>query len=249
MTEAARRVWIVAGQGTCRRWSRALSEVGLEALELPWGEPAPAEDLETACALLRQGEGDLVLFTSRNAVEVLPEHVGTGHRSACVGHGTAKAARARGFEVVLVGQAGGEVLARRLLGGRPSTRDVLFLRGHEARPEAQAVLEAAGVTVRSLAVYRMDLRARFEADVGQAAEPAALLLGSPRAADVLRGALKSARRELPMALALVAPGAVTAEHAATILGRAIHVAEHVNPAGLAKAVLASLETLEEQQHG
>ena len=245
MNADARPVWVVAGAGTCRRWSRALGDEGLEGIELPWSVLRPDPQLDRLATALADAPERLVLFTSRSAVAVLPDGVGVGRRCACVGPGTARAASACGFEVALVGAAGGAALARSLLAELPEERAVLFLRGREARPEAEDALLAAGVGVRSLTVYRMDVQPDFAAVVRAAPEPSAILLGSPRAADALHEALAATDRPLPPSVVLVAPGAVTAAHAGAKFGRAIQVAQHVDPAGLAQSVHEALSDREE----
>jgi len=239
----------VAAGATCRRWSRALGAVGLEAVPLPWSQAQPEPAAAPLGRALEQGRGEFLLFTSRNAVAVLPPGCGRGHRCACVGSATAQAAGERGFEVILTGEAGGEELARQLLARVPDLSGLLFPCGRVTRPEAKAVLSAAGISVRSVTVYALEARTAFAGEVAAAPSAAALLLGSPRAVDALQAALARTGRHLAEGGVLVVPGSVAARHAAGKLLARICTAQHVDAAGLARAVLESLAETENKDDG
>jgi uroporphyrinogen-III synthase len=133
------------------------------------------------------------------------------------------AARARGLEVAWVGDAGAEDLARRVAASLPGGR-VLFLAGRDARREGPQALEAAGLDVEEVVVYRMAPREAFAGEVQAAPRPAALVVGSPRAGEALAGALPSARRAEVLAAPAVVPGATSAEALSALGFRAVTVA-------------------------
>ncbi len=234
MTAAVPVVWVVAGRETAESWVTALRTQGCAAGALVWAEAR----MTPPTAL---PEADLVLFTSRRAALALPEGAGADRPAACVGAGTASAARARGFDVVLVGEAGGSDLAARILAERPEARQVLFLCGQDARREAPDALRAGGVAVESLPVYAMEPAPDFGMHVARSPEPAAVVLGSPRAADALAEALQAVDRTLPEDAVVVVLGAVTAERATERFGRYVARASSTDADGLAGAVRAALD--------
>jgi len=235
-------VWVVAGERSARRWVAALREAELAAGALVWAAAAsllegraPGDPGLGACA-----DADLVLFTSRHAALVLPDGHGAGRLAACVGRGTAEAAAARGYDVVLVGARGSADLAARLVAERKDVRRVLWPCGRDARREAPDVLEAAGLDVVAVPVYAMVEAPDFAARVGAAPEPAAIVLGSPRAVLALETALATAGRDLPAATVLAVLGSVTAERAAATFERYVAQASRTDGAGLARAVTEAL---------
>ena len=228
-------VWVVAGAETAARWVHALRKEGLAAGALPWSAPR---------ALAWEGFRDprpaLVLLTSRRAADVLPPGAGTGIRAACVGASTAEAARARGFEPVFVGEAGGAALAATILAAPGVPPRVVFLAGADVRHEAVEALEGGGVIVETLPVYEMAPCEGFDGRVRDAPEPAAVALGSPRAAEALHAALGRIDRSLPATAVCGVLGAVTAERATALFDRYVAVAERTDPEGLAGALRAVL---------
>jgi uroporphyrinogen-III synthase len=227
-------VWVVAAADTAARWTRVLRREGFAAGALAWSEVRPVRDVPA-----RLPPADLVLLTSRHAVEALPAGAARGRAAACVGEATARAAGEAGFDVVLVGTAGGAELARRTLAGRPGLEGVLFLVGAHARAEAQEILEGAGVRVERRVVYETAPRAAFPAEVAGAPEPEGIVAGSPRAVEALAAALRGAARRLPARLAVAVPGSVTAERAAALLERYVARAERAEARALADALRAA----------
>jgi len=226
--------WIVATRETAERWQSAFA--GLDPQVLPWGAVGPPEDVGAAARAVSAGAFDLVLFTSRHAPAALPAGSGTGLRCACVGAGTAAAAEERGFEVGLVGRAGGADLAARLLEAETGLRTVLHVRGAEARPEAREALEAAGVQVADVVAYAVVPLASFDARIAEGRFPRALVLGSPRAVAALYGALSRTGRTLPRDAVIIAPGETTAAAARAHWPERVEVAERNDPRALADLV-------------
>ncbi len=232
MSAAPPVVWVVAARASAVRWVAVLREHGVAAGALIWAEARPLVADDVALP-----EAELVLFTSRQALDVLAYGAGDGRRAACVGAGTARDARAKGFEVVLVGEQGGAHVAARIGEELPGTSSVLWLRGEAARPEARDALVARGIEVHELPVYAMVPAEDFGARVAAAPPPDAVIVGSPRAVD----ALAAAGRALPEAAHVITPGALTAEHVAATWKRYGTCAPSADADGLAEAVLGALD--------
>jgi uroporphyrinogen-III synthase len=187
-------VWTVASADTARRWAAAVRAAGHDALPLAWSEIVGVGDPDDVVRAIARVGPDLVLLTSPNAVRHLPAGLGDGLDAACVGEATAEAARGVGFAVRHVGRGTGMDLALELVAaGAPGL--VLFLRGETVRPEGTEVLERAGWRVEDQVVYAARPRAAFGAEVAAAPAPAAVVVGSPRGAQALEAALRSARRD------------------------------------------------------
>jgi uroporphyrinogen-III synthase len=200
--------WIVASEGTVRRWRQGLERLGRAAVPLPWSEVLPPDEPEALAEALSEPT-DLVLLTSANAVRWLPS--GARPPAACVGAATAEAARAARFEVLLVGEGGGADLAHAILADLPDARRVLFLRGGDAREEATEVLRAHGRSVRSAVAYETRPRAAFVSEVRAAPPPrGGIVVGSPRAAEALADALDISGRAEERQVLVVAVGETTA---------------------------------------
>jgi uroporphyrinogen-III synthase len=127
-----------------------------------------------------------------------------------VGEATAMAARAAGFEVVLVGREGAAALVEALLARSPRPRRVLWLRGEEVVAHGAQRLSAAGVALEEVVTYAARPLAGFAEEVRAAPEPGAVLVQSPRAALALADALLAVDRVLPRSTGLYGLGASTA---------------------------------------
>jgi uroporphyrinogen-III synthase len=101
---------------------------------------------------------------------------------AAVGERTALVARDAGFDVELVGCAGGAELGSLLLGRVAAGSTVLNPCGREHRPELADVLATGGVAVLRLVVYGTELTPPQELPELPAGRPRAVVLSSPRAA-------------------------------------------------------------------
>jgi uroporphyrinogen III methyltransferase/synthase len=154
------RIMVTRAAGQAERVVRAVAELGGEPMVVPLTRvvplPAPLERLERFA---------WVVFTSANAVDRFMAELRTSGRDAralaaarlaCVGKATAAALGRHGLTADLVpphGDAAG--LARALLAaGSPGP--VLMPRAERGREEAVDILTAAGVTVETVAVYRLD---------------------------------------------------------------------------------------------
>jgi uroporphyrinogen-III synthase len=177
---------------------------------LAWSTLVPRLEPAQALGAVRYHRPDLVLLTSPFAVAMLGAGAAQGQPAACVGEATAMAARAAGFDVVVVGRAGAAALVETLLARHPRPRSVLWLRGAEVVGVGAERLRAASVAVHEVITYDADPRAAFAAEVQAAPEPAAVLVHSPRAAVALADALLAVDRVLPRGAGLYGLGASAA---------------------------------------
>jgi uroporphyrinogen-III synthase len=189
------------------RLTQRLRAAGWDARHWPAFDLLPARDPQHARARLAQtAPGDLLVFVSPAAVracaELLPRWP-SGVRAAAVGAGTARAFHAAYGAAVdclspddAAGEGGSEALYARLAAA-PWPRRVLILRADQGREWLAERLQAAGVTVETLSVYRreplqLDPNARSElARAIAAGHPPTLLVSSSEAIAALRDAVAS----------------------------------------------------------
>lgn len=175
--------------GGCVLWEEVLA---IEPLEAPLLAPRLAD----------LGPGDALVLTSAHAARRLRGcAVPAGVRVAAVGQATARALAEAGLGVDLVGTGGARELARALAPER-GTR-VLFPCAESPRPELEQELQARGVRVERLALYRTRARADVRLDL----QAAVRLYLSPSA---VAAALAFEREHGPRARR-VAVGPTTAE--------------------------------------
>lgn len=221
------RVWITrpqpAAQESVARWmaagasARAVPTVQVRGLHLN-----PAE-VPKVIQVVRDG---WIVLTSANAARFLMEAASLHHDlltllrqrpAACVGQATARAARARGFQVEhIAARATGSDLARELVSARRA--DMFLLPGSDLqRPEVELNLRAHGADVTSICVYDtapVQELAAADADDLRAHTVDAVALYSPSAAaGLVRGAAAGgiAVTQLPPVLALGPTTAASAE--------------------------------------
>lgn len=135
---------------------------------------------------------DLVVLTSRGAVQALRGHPGlrlvTGLPTLAVGEATAAAARAAGFSDVRA--AGGDLfsVAEAIEADPNRPRTVLHLAGRDRSGDLAALLAAAAVAVLTRVCYRAEAAKALPADAVAAlreGEIDAVLSFSPRSATTL----------------------------------------------------------------
>jgi len=232
-----------------------LRAAGWDALHWPAFELLPPREPERARARLAQvTPGELLVFVSPTAVracaDVLPQWP-PGVRAAAVGAGTARAFHAAYGAAVdcldpasATGEGGSEALFARLA-GMPWPSRVLILRAEQGREWLAEQLQAAGVAVEALSVYRreplrLDPAARSElARVMGSGRPPVLLVSSTEAVEALHKAVVA----IPSAWDWLRGGTALAIHA--------RIAAALRQAGFAivslvqadeEAVLAKLES-------
>jgi uroporphyrinogen-III synthase len=173
---------------------------------LAWARLVPRMPEAQVLAAIKYHRPGLVLLTSAAAVSMLAPGSVTGEPAACVGEGTAEAARRAGFHVALTGGAGSVALADAVLASRPRPRRLLWLRAEEATLAGAERLRMEGLEVAEVVAYAAEPLPGFGTAVRAAPEPGAVLVESPRGATALAGALLAADRTLPRACGLYALG-------------------------------------------
>ncbi|MEZ5066625.1 MAG: uroporphyrinogen-III synthase [bacterium] len=179
----------------------ALRRHGATVELLPVIETRPEENGRRAfaAALAKTGQGDWLLVTSARACEGLPPVPDTV-RVGAVGPGTAAAFERRaGRAPDLVGDGGGEALARlvrREAGAALAGRTVLWPASDRADHAAIAELEGAGARVRVFATYEVAARSGARDELASRFGRAgldAVVVTSPSAARVLADAGRGCR--------------------------------------------------------
>ena len=235
MSDTRVTVWVVATSDTAARWGRALADAKLEPLVLPWGTVVAGPDAENVRPALDADASRWIVVTSASALRFLPDDVGAGRHTACVGPHTANAATERGFVVGLLGTEGGAALAHQLVGGPGPTR-ALVLRSRTGRDDVESILSASGWEVEVLDTYAVEPDAAFAARIANAPAPRAAVIGSPRAARALQVAL-GARDDLDIeALSHVVVGETTAQALRDEGCARVAVADHPTPLALVATV-------------
>jgi uroporphyrinogen-III synthase len=221
--------------------SSALAALGAAVRRVPVVETLPPLDpAELAREASRLAEYDWVVFTSARAVEALAAAAGGGPpaRVVAVGEGTARAARAAGWEPRVIGGQGAVALAA-ALGGTLEGRSVLFPCADRARPETAERLREAGAQVRTVTAYRTLAREGAEAALAAALareDLDAATFTSPSAADVLARAVPVA----DVRPRLAAIGRSTAERLRAAGARDVVVARKPTFEALAGALARAL---------
>jgi uroporphyrinogen-III synthase len=139
-------------------WIDALRAGGVEAVALPTvrTDDVPPDE-KTDEFVARDAPYALVVLTSKRAAYALPRwkrHLAFAP-VAVVGKETAYGAAAYGFPAAIIGEAGAEALAERLVGGDDLRgKTVLWPCGEAPLPTLKERLEAAGAKVVAPVVYR-----------------------------------------------------------------------------------------------
>lgn len=210
------RVAITRDESTDGPLNRALRDAGFVAVACPVAEERPSADPQPLLAAAGELERfDWAIFASRRAVAALAAARGKAWprtlRTAAVGSSTAAALLEAGAtSAVVAPDSGAEALWSWLENKDDWTqRRVLIPTVAGGRRAVIDGLIAAGAQVTVIEAYRME--ARPAADVAadwRAAAAEAVILASPRAVDLLVGAI--GRDALADLAAIVAIGATTA---------------------------------------
>ncbi len=241
---AGRRIALTRSAEGNARWAARLRELGAEPVCCDQLEHRPCEGNAEGLRLLLPHAGWLVPVSPR-AVEATLALGGAdcleGRRVACVGEGTARAARAAGARVELVAPGGtARSLAEALLERALPDEVSLALVAQDGRPDLEEAFEAAGRRLASLAVH-----ATAAAPTARALPPVdAALFASPSAALVTLAA-----GPLPPGALAIAIGPTTAE---ALRGAGVPVAAEARTRdldGLVEALESVLPTASEPTPG
>ena len=165
----------------------AVERMGGRLLAVPTLAFEPAGDREEQAQRCdRLEEYDWIVFTSANAVhyfvtEMLRERRPEHARIGAVGEATADALREAGIKVHLVGPGTGGQFADAILERAGAGARVLWPTGEQHRDALPTRLEAAGVIIEPMIVYRTTTPPREARPAPEAVQPDWILVTSPAA--------------------------------------------------------------------
>lgn len=216
MSASRCRTWLVMSQGLVSKYDAGLAGPETEIIPLPVSRLVGPRDPKRLLRALRAREHDLLLLTSANAVTFVEPKQVAGWTAACVGIHTALAAERVGIDVAFVGRAGARALSSRLIDEAPAAQRLLFLRGRHALGGGPDRLRAAGRVVDEVEAYVLERNPDINAAVLAAPDPEQLVVGSPRAADILKEVLGDRFAERLSGARIVTLGMTTASHLARL---------------------------------
>lgn len=247
---AGTRVLVTRPAAQCAGLAAAIEMRGGEAVVMPLVEIAPPRDEARARAVLGELDGfDLVIFTSRNAVErglamAREAAPALARRTvAALGEASAAALGAAGVTGVLIPRGGNDseaLLAMAALGEDAMRgRRVLVVKGEGGRELLGRTLAARGATVIFAEVYRRRRPAAAALEPLGAARADALVITSAESLDNLLALADERCRSALAGMACVAISERVARriHAAG-LGAAVVVADRADDEALADALVA-----------
>jgi uroporphyrinogen-III synthase len=206
MPRRRQKIWITRAQPGADVTAERVRALGHEAIVAPLLAVRPLADVEVDLS----GVAALA-FTSANGVRAFADL--SGERSLrvfAVGAATANAARAAGFRLVLSADGDVEALAEGIAKRRGELRGAVLHPG-AAEPAGDLVgaLQSHGLEARQLILYETTPVKLASEAAGQLVQADAVLLHSPKAAQVLAGVLKThpapGLRALGLSKAVVKP--------------------------------------------
>jgi uroporphyrinogen-III synthase len=180
-------VWVTRARPGAEATAGRLGALNIEAVVEPLLEVRPAPD-----AAIDLTDVSAIAFTSANAVAAFAERSPErAIRVFAVGAATAQAARAAGFKLVLSADGDVDALAEGIGQRRGELRGAVLHPGAaDLAGDLAAALESYGVEARRLILYEtLPVKLEPEAAVGLVTSDA-VLLHSPRAAQVLAALVK-----------------------------------------------------------
>ena len=247
---AGTRVLVTRPAGQCAGLAAVIEARGGEAVVMPLIEIGPPRDPAPALAALAALEDfDVVVFTSRNAVEhafaLAPRSAAklAGRLVAALGEASAAALRAAGVDGVVVPRAGNDseaLLAMPALGeDAVRGRTVLVVKGEGGRELLGRTLGARGARVVLADVYRRRRPAASALAPLANARADAIVVTSAESLDNLLALADARCRSILADLAFVAISERVAERIrAAGVGAAVVVAERAGDGALADALVA-----------
>jgi uroporphyrinogen-III synthase len=189
MPRRRQKIWITRAQPAAEVTAERVRALGHEAIVAPLLAVKPVLD-----ATVDLSGVAALAFTSANGVRAFADL--SGERSLrvfAVGAATAQAARSAGFRLVLSADGDVEALAEGIAKRRGELRGGAVLHPGAAEPAGDLVgaLQAQGVEARRLVLYETaPVKLPAEA-ADRLVQADAVLLHSPKAAEVLAGVLKA----------------------------------------------------------
>ncbi|THD58280.1 uroporphyrinogen-III synthase [Phenylobacterium sp.] len=206
MARRRQKIWITRAQPGAAVTAERVRALGHEAVVAPLLAVQPLADVQVDLV----GVAALA-FTSANGVRAFADlSAERALRVFAVGAATAEAARAAGFKLVLSADGDVEALAAGIGQRRGELRGAVLHPGAlEPAGDLVRALEAQGVTARRLVLYETLPVTLAPEAAAQLVASDAVLLHSPRAAQVLAALLKAhpapALRALGLSKAVVRP--------------------------------------------
>jgi uroporphyrinogen-III synthase len=188
MSGRRKKIWITRAQPGADATAERVRGMGHDALVAPLLTVRRLEPVEIDLA----GVGALA-FTSANGVRAFAEQSGERRLKVyAVGAATAQAARQAGFPAVLSADGGVEALAAGIVARRGEIGGaVLHVGGTELAGDLTGMLEARGVAARRLALYESVPAKPDEARLRALLRADAVLLHSPKGAQMLARLLRA----------------------------------------------------------
>jgi uroporphyrinogen-III synthase len=182
------KIWITRAQPGADATAERVRALGHEAIIAPLLAVHAIEDVQVDLS----GVAALA-FTSANGVRTFSDICAERSlRVFAVGAATAQAARAAGFKLVLSADGDVDALAEGIGQRRGELRGAVLHPGAlEPAGDLAGALERQGVTARSLILYETAPVQLGDAAAAQLIQADAVLLHSPRAAQVLNALLKT----------------------------------------------------------
>ncbi len=206
MAGRRQRIWITRAQPGADVTAERVRALGHDAVVAPLLAVKPLPDIRVDLA----GVAALA-FTSANGVRAFADASGERELKVfAVGAATAQAARAAGFKSVLSADGDVEALAEGIAARRGELRGAVLHPGAaEPAGDLAGALEKHGVNARRLVLYETAPVTLAEAEAEQLTRCDAVLLHSPKAAQVFAKVLKAhpapAMRALGLSKAVVGP--------------------------------------------
>jgi uroporphyrinogen-III synthase len=188
MARHRQRIWITRAQPGADATAERVRALGHEAVIAPLLVVRPLPDVQ-----IDLGDVAALAFTSANGVRTFADiSAERALRVFAVGAATAQAARAAGFKLVLSADGDVEALAEGIGQRRGELRGVV-LNPSAAEPAGDlvAALERQGVAARRIVLYETAPLTIDDEAAAQLIASDAVLLHSPRAAQVLAALLKT----------------------------------------------------------
>jgi uroporphyrinogen-III synthase len=212
-------------------YAHALARLGLDAIAMPVTRTAPPDDPHALAIALAEDYAAIVIASARAAAAVAA--AGTPHGEVwAVGPATLRALADAGIGATYPsGVIDGESLAHAIVGARElAGKRVLVPRSETGRPEAAAILRAAGADVVEVVAYRT---VATPLDANALRDAAVCVVFAPSQVAALAGHVRLADANIPF----VAIGETTAA-ALRASGVIVAVADEPTPEGIARAVAA-----------